>query len=173
MKSKRNFITAFILVSALSLVMTPIAFCEATKKDEVVKKEGVVKEEKMDQKTGKMDLAKKENAEISEKEKEDVVIVSKQVSGTVSRIDGQSINVIYAVKEDAEYEIMIPYSKDLELRGYRSLKDIKAQDTVSLTYDEITKSKGKPEERREMALKEIGLIKNAVDGVLSSTGGSA
>lgn len=118
--------------------------------------------------------AVKENLEASKKEEEkDIVIVPKETRGTVSRVDAQSISVAYAMKKDAEYEMMIPFTEKFELRGYKAIKDIKAEDTVSLTYDEITTFKGQPEERREMKLKGIKLIKNAVKNALTSAGGAA
>lgn len=82
-----------------------------------------------------------------------------KTNGSVARVDGSSIVVMYNQTANAEYEIMLPFDEKLKLDGYRSKADIQAGDIVDMDYEKTVEMPGEEGERRTMKVKKIRFIK--------------
>ena len=101
--------------------------------------------------------------EAGERDEEGIeTVVVKEVSGEVYALNRNRITLIYSRDEEkgVEYEILLPFDKDVELVHKRSLDEIKIGDTVGVKYEETTiEYKDKKSFRRKA--KEIRFIKAA------------
>lgn len=85
-------------------------------------------------------------AELAHQMEEDVVVVTKEISGKVSAISSRFLTLEYAsdAKKGVSNEMYLTFGDDVKLRYARSLSEIKFGDTISVQYEE----KQRPLERR-------------------------
>jgi len=85
-------------------------------------------------------------AELAHQTEENVVVVTKEMSGKVSAISSRFLTLEYAsdAKKGVSNEMYLTFGDDVKLRHTRSLGDLKFGDTVSVQYEE----KQRPMERR-------------------------
>jgi len=117
-------------------------------------------------------------ADTSQEPADDAVVVTREVTGTVSAITPQFINVVYSSDKKAgiEYEMPLAIGKDVELRYKRSLHEIKFGDTVSVKFDEkqrtVTPQGGDGRRKVETQVvsrevQRITFLKTATQGLVS------
>lgn len=97
-----------------------------------------------------------------------------KTNGSVLRVDGSSIVVMYDQKADAEYEIVIPFDEKMKLDGYLTKSDIQVGDIVDMDYEKTVESPGQAGERTTMKVKKIRFIKRpSQNTALTSEEGAA
>lgn len=88
--------------------------------------------------------------------------VMRSVTGEVSGVSGGFIAILFGVGKETSYEMAFNLDKDVKVVHKESLKDIAQGDTVSVSYEETTRTK-EGEKPRVMArvVKEISFISAA------------
>jgi len=83
---------------------------------------------------------------------DDIVAVPKVVSGEVSAISSNFINIIYEKnsKKGVEYEMPMKVDSDVQLKHKLELKEIKVGDTVLVRYDEMQQEAERPKKNGTM-----------------------
>lgn len=98
----------------------------------------------------------------------EVIRTLEHSSGQVTGIDAQSIDLLYARTEDAEYEMHLPVDAKVELKHYKAFSDIQRGDEVELQYEKVVETPNTPTERMTMTVKTIRFIKRPKEGELRS-----
>ena len=100
-------------------------------------------------------------------EKPAEIVTLKSVKGKLDYVGSQCINLVYDRKEGMEYEMDLPYDKDLKLMNKRKLGDFVRGDIVQVMYEETawTDEGGMERERRKAT--EIQFVRPAITGLRS------
>ncbi|MFH0839268.1 MAG: hypothetical protein V1893_03690 [Candidatus Omnitrophota bacterium] len=58
------------------------------------------------------------------------------IEGEISAISNKYISIVYKKEKDAEYEMLLPIDKDIEIIHKKSLDEMKVGDTVYIEYED-------------------------------------
>ena len=100
---------------------------------------------------------------------EDAQVTVKHVTGELSLIRPGSISVVYKrdAKKGMDYEMVLPFDKDVRLAYKRSLDEFQLGDTVRVTYEERTWKTDEDLERMQRKAMEIQFMSPAKPGLRS------
>lgn len=75
----------------------------------------------------------------------EVKMVTKTLSGEVSAVGASGLALVYAIdsKSAASMEMWFPFESEIKLSGYKSKKEIKEGDLISVTYEEALDKSGR------------------------------
>lgn len=92
------------------------------------------------------------------------VSFQKEIEGQVSAINQQGIAVVYKkeTEKNKEYEIYIPFDKDLKIIHKKTLGEISAGDTVNVQYEEIMEDTKQGQKGLSRAVKSITFLRSEV-----------
>lgn len=109
-------------------------------------------------------------------QKQEPTVEVKQVQGQVSSLrpknDPRFIGIIYSQDEEkgADYEIILPISKDTSVTHKNNLSEIGIGDTVSVTYETVTEVVEGGEKHSENIVKDIQFVSVADEATLEKFG---
>ena len=66
-------------------------------------------------------------------------VAYEEVEGRVVSVTKQAVSVEYAKKDQASYEMLLPFTQDIRLSHLRSLSELKPGDTVTVKYAQTYK----------------------------------
>ena len=89
--------------------------------------------------------------EMAEKKEDERTIVA-TVTGTVSTVGGNFINVEYSKNKGSAKEMFLPLSDKVRLDNFQSLKDLKYRDAVRVRYEQTYKE---DEDGKRVVLKTV------------------
>ena len=112
------------------------------------------------------------SAEEMAEKKEDEKVVSATVTGTVSTVSKDFINVEYSKAKGSAHEMFLPLSDKVHLENFQSLKELKFRDAVRVRYQQTYKE---DKDGNRVVLKtvatEIARVEKPRDPGLRSAGG--
>ena len=98
-----------------------------------------------------------------------VVRTMESAKGQVTRVEGNTIDLFYDQRGNAEYEMHLPVDEKVELQHYRKFSEIHQGDEVVIEYEKATTNPKTPQEQMTMMVKKISFVRRPKDnGALQS-----
>ena len=96
------------------------------------------------------------------------IVTLKSIKGEMDYVGSQYINLVYDRKEGTEYEMELPYDKNLKLTNKRKLGDFVRGDIVQVMYEETAWTDEGGMERKRRKATEIQFVRPAITGLRSA-----
>ena len=98
-----------------------------------------------------------------------IVRTLESVKGQVTRVEGNTIDLFYDQRGNAEYEMHLPVDEKVELQHYRKFSEIHQGDEVVIEYEKATTNPKTPQEQMTMRVKKISFMRRPKDSNTSQS----